>query len=245
MNSTQRWLSALVLSGLGLPALAGDPVVTDSKVISEERRLSLLEAKLSGLRIQVERLEDRRAIERLQQAYSHYVTAGRPRDAAALFSSAPDATIEWAQMGVYAGRARIEAFLARVAQAAPGVLNETPTMQGVIHVAADGRTAQGRWRSLVMAGRHGEDGSWIEGPYENEYVKENGVWKIKALHWFTTVEASYEKGWSRGARPAAGPLKDLPPDRPPSVVYQAFPSYFLPPYHYAHPVTGKPVGWDQ
>jgi hypothetical protein len=58
------------------------------------------------------------------------------------------------------------------------------------------------------------------------------------------VEASYDKGWAKGARQAAAPLKDLPPDRPPSVVYQSFPSYFLPPYHYTHPVTGKPVGWD-
>ncbi len=245
MRRLQRWLSTLFLSTLGLPALAGDPVVTDNKVITEERRLSLLEAKLSGLRLQVERLEDRRAIERLQQAYSHYLTAGRPREAATLFSAAPDATIEWAQMGVYVGRARIEAFLGRVAKAAPGELHETPTMQGVITVATDGRTAQGRWRSLVMAGTHGQDGTWLEGPYENEYVKEGGVWRIKSLHWFTTVEASYEKGWARGARLAAGPMKDLPPDRPPSVVYQAFPSYFLPPYHYAHPVTGKPVGWDQ
>ena len=245
MSRLQRWLSTLCLSVLGVPALAGDPVVTDSKVITEERRLSLLEVKLSGLRLQVERLEDRRAIERLQQAYSHYLTAGRPREAAALFSAAPDASIEWAQMGVYVGRARIEAFLGRVAKAAPGELHETPTMQGVTHVANDGRTAQGRWRSLVMAGTHGQDGTWLEGPYENEYVKEGGVWRIKALHWFTTVEASYEKGWARGARAAASPLKDLPPDRPPSVVYQAFPSYFLPPYHYAHPVTGKPVGWDQ
>lgn len=244
MNTPRRWLAPLLLAACSLPALAGDPVVTDSKVIPEERRLSLLEARLSALRLQVDRLEDRRAIERLQQAYSHYVTAGRPQDAAALFASGPEASIEWAQMGVYLGRARIEAFLQRVAKAAPGVINETPTMQGVITVANDGQTAQARWRSLVMAGQHGQDGSWIEGPYENDYVKENGIWKIRRLHWFTTVEASYEKGWARGARPAAGPLQDLPPDHPPSVAYQAFPSYFLPPYHYAHPVTGKPVGWD-
>jgi hypothetical protein len=28
------------------------------------------------------------------------------------------------------------------------------------------------------------------------------------------------------------------------VVYQAFPGFFLPPFHYLHPVTGKPVAWD-
>jgi len=90
----------------------------------------------------------------------------------------------------------------------------------------------------------GQDGQWQEGPYENEYVKEGGVWKIARLHWYTTVSSSYDKGWHRQAYPIAGPLRDLPPDRPPSVVYQGFPSFFLPPYHYLHPVTGKPVAWD-
>jgi SnoaL-like domain len=244
MNMQRHRLLLIALAVLSLPVHAGDPVVTDTRVISEERRLTLLEARLSALRLEVERLEDRRAIERLQQSYTHYVTAGRPHEAATLFSSSPEASIEFAQMGVYVGRARIEAFLGRVAKAAPGVLNWVPTMQGVIHVAADGQSAQGRWRSLVMAGVHGQDGQWIEGPYENDYVKDNGVWKIKRLHWYTTVAASYDLGWNRGALPIAGPLPDLPPDRPPSVAYQAYPSFFVPPYHYAHPVTGKSVGWD-
>ena len=227
-----------------LPARATDPVVTDSRVIPEERRLSVLEAKLAALRLQVDLLEDRRAIERLQQSYSHYVTAGRSHEAAVLFSASSEASIEFAQQGVYLGRAHIEAFLGRVMAVAPGVIHEVPTMQGVIHVAPDGQTAQARWRSLVMLGEHGKDGQWLEGPYENDYVKENGVWKIRRLHWYTTVAASYDKGWHHGVLPVAGPLGDLPPDRPPSVRYESFPNYFLPPYHYAHPVTGKPVGWD-
>jgi len=244
MKTQRTWPLLLALAFASLPAAAGDPVVTDSRVIPEERRLSLLEARLSNLRLQVGLLEDRRAIERLQQSYSHYVTAGRPHEAATLFSSSPEASIEFAQMGVYVGRPRIEAFLGRVAKAAPGLMNETPTMQGVINVAPDGQSGQARWRSLVMKGQHGQDAQWEEGPYENDYVKENGVWRIKRLHWYTTVVASYEKGWHHGAQPIAGPLADLPPDRPPSVAYQAFPNFFLPPYHYTHPVTGKPVGWD-
>jgi len=244
MKSQRTWPLLLALAAVSLSARATDPVVTDSRLIPEERRLSLVEAKLSALRLEVGLLEDRRAVERLQQTYAHYLTAGRAHDAAALFSAGPEASIEFAQRGVYVGRAHIEAFLARVAGSAPGLLHETPVMQGVIHVAADGQTAQARWRSLVMAGQHGQDGRWTEGPYENEYVKENGVWKIRRLHWYTTVTASYDKGWHRGAMPIEGVLADLPPDRPPSVRYEAFPTYFLPPYHYTHPVTGQSVGWD-
>ena len=226
-------------------ATAGEPAITDSRVITEERRVQLLEARLASLQRQVELIEDHKAIERLQQLWGHYVSEGMAREAATLFSDSPVASIEYAQQGVYFGKARIGAFLAASgAKLAPGELRETPVMQPVIHVSADGLTAKARWRSLVMAGVHGEDGRWEEGPYENEYVKERGTWKIARLHWYLTVNGSYDQGWHRKSWPAAGPLKDLPPDAPPSVVYQSFPSFFLPPFHFLHPVTRKPVAWD-
>jgi hypothetical protein len=236
-----------LLFAAGLPAFstAAEPVVTDSRLITEERRVQILEAKLASLQREVLLIEDRKAIERLQQLWGHYVSEGMSQEAAALFAASPAASIEYAQQGVYLGRARIESFLkASGARVRPGELRETPVMQAVITVAPDGLTAKARWRSLVMSGLQGQDGRWEEGPYENEYVKEGGVWKISRLHWYTTVSGSYDKGWHRQSFPAAGPLAELPPDLPPSVRYQSFPSFFLPPYHYFNPVTGQPVAWD-
>jgi hypothetical protein len=224
---------------------AGEPVITDSRVISEERRVQILEVKLASLQREINLVEDRKAIERLQQQWGHYVSEGMAAEAAALFADGPTASIEYAQQGVYLGRARIEAFLrASGAKLAPGELRETPVMQAVMHVAPDGQTARARWRSLVLGGVHGQDGHWEEGPYENEYVKQAGTWKISRLHWYTTMSSSYDRGWHRAPQPALGPLRELPPDLPPSVVYRSFPSFFLPPFHYAHPVTGRPVAWD-
>jgi hypothetical protein len=230
---------------LALGARAAEPIVSDSRLITDDRRLQILEAKLASLQREVNLIEDRKAIERLQQLWGHYVSEGMATEAAALFSASPVASIEYAQQGVYLGKARIEAFLkASGARLQPGELRETPVMQAVIHIAADGLSAKGRWRSLVMGGIHGQDGIWQEGPYENEYVKERGVWRISRLHWYMTVNGSYDKGWHRQSFPVTGPLRDLPPDQPPSVVYQSFPSFFLPPFHFLHPVTGKPVAWD-
>jgi hypothetical protein len=243
MNHQKLLILGAALLALG--ARAAEPVVTDSRLITEDRRLQILEAKLASLQREVNLIEDRKAIERLQQLWAHYVSEGMATEAAALFSASPVASIEYAQQGVYLGRPRIEAFLkASGARLQPGELRETPVMQAVIHVAADGMSARGRWRSLVMGGIHGQDGIWQEGPYENEYIKENGVWRISRLHWYMTVNSSYDKGWHRQPFPITGPLRDLPPDRPPSVVYQSFPSFFLPPFHFLHPITGMPVAWD-
>jgi hypothetical protein len=231
---------------LSLVAAAGEPAISDSRVITEERRVQLLEAKLASLQREINLIEDHKAIERLQQMWGHYVSEGMAREAAALFSDSPVASIEYAQQGVYLGRARIEAFLkASGAKLAPGELRETPVMQPVITVAADGLSARARWRSLVMGGVHGQDGRWQEGPYENEYVKEDGSWKIAKLHWYVTVTGSYDQGWHKQPYPIAGPLKELPPDRPPSQVYDSFPTFFLPPFHFLNPVSGKPVAWDE
>jgi hypothetical protein len=233
-----------IASLLPLAADAYDPVVTSSTVITDERRLALLEGKIASLRMQLDLIEDARAIERLQQAWGHYVSEGLAHEAAELFADDPGASVEFGQQGVYLGRSRIEAFLTRAIGLEDGQLRETPVMQGVVHVAPDGRTAKARFRSLVLGGTHGADGTWTEGPYENEFVKENGVWRIRTLHWYTTVIGSYARGWHRNPLPIQAPLADLPPDRPPTEVYQAFPNFYLPPYHYFNPVTGKPVVWQ-
>ncbi len=166
-------------------------------------------------------------------------------EAAALFADSPAASIELAQQGVYLGKKRIREFLTHGGEGLKqGEISENAIMQGVVHVSPDGRSARARWRTLIMGGTYGQDGTWTEGPYENEYVKENGVWKLQRVHWYMTVKGSYDQGWHKKNVPAAGPLADLPPDQPPTDKYESWPAFYLPPYHYTHPVTGKPVAWD-
>jgi hypothetical protein len=70
-------------------------------------------------------------------------------------------------------------------------------------------------------------------------VKQDGVWKIKKLHAFFRMYTPYEDGWAKTAIPITKPEKDLPPDRPQSVVHEQYPGTYIPPYHYKNPVTGK------
>jgi hypothetical protein len=49
----------------------------------------------------------------------------------------------------------------------------------------------------------------------------------------------YADGWGKVGMPNTKPEKKLPPDRPPTVVYQMYPAVGMVPYHYPNPVTGK------
>ena len=97
-----------------------------------------------------------------------------------------------------------------------------------------------RWRAFIQIGIYQKAALWAEGPYEITYVKENGVWKFRTMHWFGTYFTPFDQGWAKMSFGNNGPSKDFPPDAPPSIKYDAFPGHFVPPFHYPNPVTGRP-----
>ena len=81
--------------------------------------------------------------------------------------------------------------------------------------------------------------TWINGVYENEYVRESGTWKIKKLHFFLTFRTPYEDGWLKVPVVGQnGPDPVVKPDAPPTA-YAPYPSDFRVPVHFKNPVTGK------
>lgn len=216
---------ALALSlGLAVPSLA-----------------QTAEDRLDAYRERVERLEDQQDIEVLQSTYGYYFDKGMWEEVADLF--ARNGRFEYGQRGVYIGQRRIERALLLFGPEglAPGHLNNHMQLQAVIRVAEDGQTATGRWQGMVMLSEPGANGIWGVGIYENTYVKERGVWKIQSLHFYPTGMTDYDAGWTRSAIPMEGPSALFPPDEPPSEVYRAYPSNYIPPFSYPHPVTGEEI----
>jgi hypothetical protein len=208
---------------------------------------SKIDAELDALTARVEKLEGARAIKKLQRAFGYYVDRGLWRDAAELFSD--DGSIEIGIDGVYVGKARIEEYLRRLHGGQEGLiygqLNEWVTLQPAVFVADDGQSATARWRDHGMLGQYKQHAEWRDGIYENTYVKDDGVWKIAALHLYVNFVAPYEKGWAR-LQPGEGLVqseasKAFPADRGPSESYQPFPDTQVPPFQALHPVTGRPV----
>ena len=221
------------------PPAAGATQAADSATSSGSVQQTALRERLARLGETVGRLEDERAIVNLQRSYGYFVDKAMWKETADLF--ADDATLEIGGRGVFVGKARILQYLAWLAPQGlvRGKLQNHIQLQPIITVAPDGRTAKGRWRWLAEVGDYQKDSRWGMGTYENEYVKEGGVWKIKTEHAYFRMYTDYSSGWAKSAVPNTHPEKDLPPDRPPTVVYRTYPATFIPPYHYPNPVTGK------
>ena len=201
--------------------------------------LGKLEAIADAKELQLARAHSVRAIENLQAMYGYYIDKGQWKKASALFSRT--GTYEFGQSGVYVGNGHVERALSLMGPQGleEGQLNNYVMVQPIINISEDNRTAKARWRSDVQLSRAGK-GRWGGGVYENEYVNDNGTWKFSKLHYYVTFWGDYDKGWVASPFPMDPPSTAIPPDRPPSVVYEDFPKLQVVPYHYNNPVSNKP-----
>ena len=175
------------------------------------------QAQIAQLSAEVDQLEGARAVRKLQRAYGYYIDRGLWDEAADLF--ADDGTVEIGMDGVYVGKARVREYLKRLGGGQDGLiygqLYEHAQLQPEVDVAADGLSAKGRWRELQMTGHFGKDAFWGDGIEENTYVKEGGVWKIKAC---TSTSTSSPRTWAAGRacsrRPRTGAATPPRPSRP-------------------------------
>ncbi len=209
--------------------------------------IAALEAKVTALSAEVGRLEDANSVRKLQRAFGYYVDRGYWQEASDLFTD--DATFETGVDGVYVGKTRIHQLLVRQGggHEGPGLpygqFNHHMQLQPVVHVAVDGHSAKGRWRELALLGQFQQSAAWGDGIYENDYVKEDGVWKIKDVHYYPNFVAPYRGGWVT-LGPVSGDWKSdiakaFPADRPPTVTYEPYPNVYTPPFHYKNPVTER------
>ncbi len=136
----------------------------------------------------------------------------------------------WDLRGVYVGKRRVRAFLDLLGHdgLTEGWLNDHLQLQVIVDVAPDGKTARSRSRELAMTGQYGGPAAWSAGVYENAFVKQNGVWKFKSVHFYPTFITDYDKGWAKDAQPAPTASAALPPDRPPSETYAIYPKAHVP-----------------
>jgi hypothetical protein len=123
-------------------------------------KLATLENLVKSLQHQVGVLEDIHAIRRLQHAYGYYIDKCLYDETVDLFAEGGEV---WFMGGKFKGKAGIrrlycDRFRTRFTGGkngpVPGFLLDHPQLQDIIDVAPDRRTALGRARSFMQAGRH-------------------------------------------------------------------------------------------
>lgn len=220
---------------------------------------SNLAREIAELRKQVTRLEDIHAVRTLHFKYGYYIDMCLYDEAADLF--AEDGEVRFLN-GVYKGKAGVRRLycewfrnLFTRGQNGPvrGFLLDHLQLQDIVDISPDGKSAQARFRAVMMAGQHKSkedriehfpEQCWEGGIYENLYVKDRGVWKIKRLNYNMLWQADYEPGWAKSGVHLPPITKTFPedphgPDELTSDVPKVWPETRVVPFHYAHPVTGK------
>jgi hypothetical protein len=209
---------------------------------SDVDRIAALEKDLAATKHRLRRAESYQEISNLQRIYGYYLDKALYGELVDLMTD--DVSLEYSGRGVYVGKAHARELMKMMPGGKDGLkygqLQNHMQLQGVVHVAEDGKTAKGRWRALIMMGDLNKSAQWQEATYENEYREEGGVWKISKIRAYVNLNAEYAEGWHKNPGIVPGVSKEFPPDRPPTdPSYKPYPAAYIPPYHYKNPVTGK------
>jgi hypothetical protein len=229
----------------------------ETKVKTLEETIGKLEKKerksaktIKQLETRITRAEDIEAIKKLQRAYGFYLEHWEEDQLIGLFSKRDDVTIEINDSGEFRGQEGVKAcyvfgdhYTAYSGQktAPPEYLHLMVPISGIVDVAPDGKTAQGRWYGTFHGAlpRGGILRALIGyGIWEMDYIKEDGIWKIWKLLFCDIFSSPIEDGWVKTPFINNPPAKIRPP-RVRGKDIRPYPSGYMFPYHYKNPVTGK------
>jgi hypothetical protein len=171
-------------ASLALSLLLGLTLCTTALARDEAARLAALKSRIKSIAAETSYVEAITQIQRLGRAFGYYTDKGYFGEAADLFTD--DGTFQWGVDGVYQGKAHIKELLTRHGGGSlsdgPGLpfgrLNLRMQLQPLVTVAADGHSAHARWREWGLLGEYKKSATWGDAIIEDEYVKDNDVWKI-------------------------------------------------------------------
>lgn len=256
---------------LGLAALGGMllPLKAASGNAKEDApdRIGMLEREVALLKSHVGRLQDLDDIRKLQHAYGYYLDKCLYEEVVDLF--AEDSEVHF-MGGIWKGKSGARRLYVGVFQTnftdgkngpLPGFLLDHLQLQDIVDISDDRSSARARFRTFMQAGVHvdsdapmarsaREEGThprqwWEGGIYENRYVREDGIWKLKLLNYNPIWHADFDKGWAYTkpeyipAYSETWPANPNGPDELDPNFLGLWPKTETVPFHYPHPVTGK------
>jgi hypothetical protein len=166
-----------------------------------------LESRMSELESKIRRSKAFIEILNLQGRLSYYLNSNDTDKIADLFSQKdPEVKCEIGDSGVYKGIESIKRFwkARHDLQAIRGYMWVLTLKTPYVQVSKDGNVAKGMWHAFgpmsIFAAPFPCDvekltALWLMGKFNNEYVKEDGKWKIRSLYLKVFFVTPYEEGW--------------------------------------------------
>ena len=213
-----------------------------------------LEAKVAAMEKELQSLRDIEAIRKLEHVYCFYLVMWMPDEIIDLFAWRDDTTLEWPE-GTFYGKDGLKRFFGNINPNKDAeFMHQMMHLSDVIDIAEDGQTGQGRWWGFgAMAlpmGDIGVNQAFACGIYENEFIKEEGAWKLWKIKWVPVYSGTPARGWVKEGRvakpmpqPAEGEEMRVPEwwqsALPAKGIDYGYPSGYILPFHFRHPITGK------
>jgi len=254
-KSTRRKFVKEVAAGSAVVAVAG--AVTAGCSLQSGGAEGSVEERLAALENRLRNVEDVQAINRLQYAYNYYVEHMMKQEIIDCFADSRDVLLDWLE-GKWKGKEGVKEYF-NVNQVPPvGFRHQLMPSSGLITVDPEGKTAKGRWYAfggimMPAAPQQGQKASFtrsfINGIYEIGYIKEEGIWKILTINWIIPYGVRIDEGWIM-PEDIAGPMLEgrggpdgspMTPDIPMDPKDLRYVTGYIFPFHFKHPVTGKPT----
>ncbi|KAJ5930493.1 hypothetical protein N7466_005986 [Penicillium verhagenii] len=231
---------------------------------AESVDITALVATVQNLSNELTKLQGESEVRKLHHKYGYYLDKCLYKEVSELFADHPDTYVQFLN-GRFDGkegvtRLYIDRFANRFVGGRNGpidgwLLDHLMAQDIIDYDPAAGR-AKARIRAFMSAGTHeslpadfpgGHRQWWEGGLYENEYILQDGVWKILRLRYFPFWHGSVEEGW-KGSKNFVPMFKEadvFPASKvgPDALVSGAalWPDTRVIPFHYPHPVTGRQV----
>ena len=214
-------------SGVPIPPPAGAAPKTRATLAELEDRITVM--------------NDESLVRNLQAAYGYYVDRRMWDDVTDLFAA--DAVYELGGSGIYVGTKGVRKAHERMGPAGltHGVLNDRLQFDTVTRISPGRREAQVRGIEMGMLGEADKgEAHWEISVFDNRFVKEGGIWKVREMRVFPLLRSEYSKGWGK-SRIVENPGGAVAPDQPLPTADVGLQDRVIPALVSTHPVTGRQI----
>lgn len=199
-------------------------------------------ATLAVLNERIRVMNDEDKVRNLQAAYNYYVDRKMWDDVADLFTA--DSVLEIGGIGIYDGPKGAHRAMERMGTAGltHGQLNDHLLFDDVARILPGGREARMRGFELAMVGEADQGTQhWEINVFDNRFIKESGIWKVREMRLFPLLRSEYHEGWGKSRLSESVPAGALAPDHPVPTADAGSQDSIIPAFLAPNPVTGRKV----